>query len=87
MRIWFKTWKDNHMLQDLVIEDESEDARTHKIFGALEQACNRLDLSNPMWLEVTVRDFKRSAKARFYQDSFIDDIDFDYLEIQVLEED
>ena len=30
---------------------------------------------------------RRHAKARFYQDSFIEQIDFDFLEIQVIEED
>ena len=31
--------------------------------------------------------FKKHGKARFYQDNFIEQIDFDYLEIQVIEED
>ena len=30
---------------------------------------------------------KRHDKARFYQDNFIEHIEFDYLEIQVIEED
>ena len=34
-RLWGKLWKDNHMLKDLVIDDDSEDTRTHKIFRAL----------------------------------------------------
>ena len=33
------------------------------------------------------RDFKKHSKTRFYQDNFIEQIDFDYLEIQVIEED
>ena len=32
-------------------------------------------------------DIKKHGKARFYQDNFIEQIDFDYLEIQVIEED
>ena len=36
---------------------------------------------------LTVRHFKKHGKARFYQDNFIEQIDFDYLEIQVIEED
>lgn len=87
MRIWFKLIKDNRMLRDTSITDESEDTRTHKIFHALDEVCYTFDLSKPIWLDTTVADFKRHAKARFYQDSFIDEIDFDYLEIQVLEED
>ncbi len=35
----------------------------------------------------THKDFKRHSKTRFTKDSFIEHIDFDYLEIQVIEED
>lgn len=85
-RLWGKIWKDNRLVRDTVIEEECDDTRTHKIFRALEEICHEFDLSKPIWLDVTVSDFKRHSRARFYQDSFIDEIDFDYLEIQVLEE-
>lgn len=87
MRIWFKQWKDNHMIADMTVEDDSEDTRTHKIFGALDQACYQFDLSKPIWLEATVAEFKRHARARFTEDCFVEEIPFDYLEIQVIEED
>ena len=86
MRIWGKIWKDNHLVRDAVITDESDDTRTHKIFHALDELCLTFDLGKPIWLDATIRDFKRHSKARFYQDSFIEEIEFDYLEIQVLEE-
>ena len=86
MRIWFKLFQDNHPLQDTVITDDSEDTRTHKIFRALEQVCYEFDLSKPIWLDATIAEFKRHAKARFYQDNFVEQIDFDYLEIHVIEE-
>ena len=85
-RLWGKEIKDNHLLRDTVICDETDDTRTHKIFNALDAICYEFDLSKPIWLDKTIADFKRSAKARFYQDSFIDSIDFDYLEIQIIEE-
>ena len=85
-RLWAKTFKDNHMLQDVVIEDGSEDTRTHKVFRALDKICLQFDLSKPIWLDSTVQEFKRHDKARFYQDNFVDSIDFDYLEIHVIEE-
>ncbi len=85
-RLWAKEFKENHMLRDTVIEDDSEDTRTHKVFRALEEVCYEFDLSKPIWLEHTVQEFQRHAKARFYQDSFVDEIDFDYLEIHVIEE-
>ena len=87
MRIWAKTFQDNHMLSDFVAEDYSEDTRTHKVFRALEEVCHRFDLGQPIWLDKNIAEFKRHAKTRFYQDSFIESISFDYLEFQVIEED
>lgn len=86
-RLWAKIFKDNHMLQDTCITDEREDTRTHKIFHALDEVCYQFDLGKPIWLDKTITEFKRHNKARFTQDNFIEAIDFDYLEIQIIEED
>ncbi|GAA6491218.1 hypothetical protein K280104A7_07820 [Candidatus Bariatricus faecipullorum] len=86
-RLWAKTFKDNHMVKDMTVCDDSSDTRTHKIFHALDEICYAFDLSKPIWLDSTINEFKRHSQTRFYQDSFIDSIDFDFLEIQVIEED
>ena len=86
-RLWAKEMKDNRMARDTVVCDDSDDTRTHKIFRALDEICYDFDLSKPIWLDSTVTEFKRHSKTRFYQDNFVDSIDFDYLEIQVIEED
>ena len=57
----------------------------HHVY-ALDAICYEFDLSKPIWLDKTIADFKKHAKARFYQDNFVDSIDFDYLEIQIIEE-
>ncbi|MCM1046305.1 MAG: hypothetical protein NC417_12420 [Candidatus Gastranaerophilales bacterium] len=86
-RLWARIFKENRMVQDTVIEDAGNDTRTHKIFRALEETCYQFDLGKPIWLDKTVAEFKRHSKARFTQDNFIEGISFDYLEIQVIEED
>ncbi|MCI8673504.1 MAG: hypothetical protein HFI89_08530 [Lachnospiraceae bacterium] len=87
-RLWGKIFKDNHLLQDTVIEnDDRELNRTRKVFQGLEDICNQFDLSNPIWLDQNISEFKRHSKTRFHQDSFIEGIPFDYLEIHVIEED
>ena len=87
MRIWFKLIRDNHLLKDTVICDETSDSRTHKVMNSLEKACYELDLSKPIWLDNTVKDFQIHAKCRFTRDAFIEDVSFDYMEMQVIEED
>jgi len=44
-------------------------------------------LGKPIWLDRNVDEFKRHAKTRFYQDNFVEEIEFDFLEIHVIEED
>ena len=73
-RMWAKIWKNNHMIKDTVVEDASDRGRT-------------FDLGKPIWLDKTVKEFQNHSRARFYQDNFIESIDFDYLEIQMIEED
>jgi hypothetical protein len=46
-----------------------------------------MDLSKPIWLDSVVKDFQLHAKCRFTRDSFVEDVSFDYMEIQVIEED
>ena len=85
-RLWGKIWKNNRMLRDTVVTEDIDDTRTHKVFRGLEQICYEFDLGKPIWLDTAIAEFQRHSKARFYQDSFIEEIEFDYLEIQVLEE-
>ena len=86
-RMWGKLMKDNHLVRDKVvcIGDYSL-TRTQMVFQALDSICYEFDLQKPIWLDATVREFQLHDKARFNQDSFIETIDFDFLEIQVIEE-
>lgn len=87
-RLWGKIFSDNHLLRDFVVENDSPElSRTKKVFSALEAIANEFDLPVPIWLDQNIQDFQRHSKTRFYADSFIESIEFDYLEIQIIEED
>ena len=87
-RLWAKIFKDNHMLRDMVVCNDNENmTRTQKVFASIDEICYAFDLSKPIWLDATIADFKRHDKTRFTRDNFIDTIEFDYLEIHVIEED
>lgn len=85
-RMWGKIFKDNRMIKDLTICNDTSETRTHKVFGSLNEMCDIWDLSRPIWLDTNISEFQRDAKTRFYQDHFIETIDFDFLEIHVIEE-
>lgn len=87
-RLWAKEFKENRLLKDITITDSSKEKnRTKKVFDAVDEICYEFDLSKPIWLDRNIDEFKRHDKTRFYQDNFIDSIDFDFLEIHVIEED
>ena len=86
-RLQVRLIDDNHLINDMVVCDDSSDTRTHKVMNAIEKACYEMDLSKPIWLDTTVRDFQIHAKCRFTKDAFIEQVPFDYMEIQVIEED
>ncbi len=86
-RIWAKEWKNTHLIKDVVIcNDNDSMSRTQKVFDAIDKICIEFDLSKPIWLDSNIDEFKRLDKTRFSRDNFIDGIDFDYLEIHVIEE-
>lgn len=87
-RLWAKIYKDNRMLKDMVVvNNDAEMTRTKKIFAALDEICVEFDLGKPIWLDSNISEFKKVAKTRFNSDNFIESINFDYLEIHVIEED
>ena len=86
-RLWAKAYEGGRMVKDMVVEDPSSDSRTAKIFHAITKICHEMDLSEPLWLDSNIREFKRISKTRFGRDNFIDGIDFDFLEIHIIEED
>ena len=87
MRIWFRIWKNAHLIKQTVIERNEDDTRTHKVINSLADACHELDLDIPIWLKKNEKEFKQFSKTRFTADSFIFETDFDYLEMSVLEAD
>lgn len=87
-RIWGRLIKDNRLIRDTVVcIDDYEMTRTHKVYKALEDMCYEFDLAVPFWLKKNKEDFICHARTRFTQDSFMEEIPFDYLDFQVIEED
>ncbi len=87
-RLWVKIIDSGKIVKNMTIENsDSSLNRTKKIFHAIDEACYAYDLSKPLWLDKNISEFKKSSKTRFTKDNFVDEIDFDFLEIEVIEED
>ena len=54
-RLWAKMWKENRLLRDMTVEDDSGANRTKKVFDAVEKVCVAWDLPKPIWLQANIR--------------------------------
>ena len=87
-RLWAKMIVSGKIVKNMTIENsDSYLNRTKKIFSAIDEVCYAYDLSKPIWLDKNINEFKKNSKTRFTKDNFVDDIDFDSLDIEVIEED
>ena len=87
-RLWCKLYDDNgRLLKDSVEENGEDINRTGKVLDAVRNACREFDLAEPIWLEANIKDFKAHSKTRFRKDNFMESVPFEYMEIQVIEED
>ena len=84
-QMWGRMIKENRLLKDITVTRD-DDTRTHRVFGAVDDICREWNLQRPIWLDSNISEFKRLARTKFRRDSFIEDIDFDCLEIMVIEE-
>lgn len=88
MRIWGKLMKNNRLLKDMVVENYDYTlSRTKKVYQALEEMCYEFDLAKPIWLDSNKEDFIRHSRTKFTRDNFVEEIEFDFLNFQVIEED
>ena len=87
-KIWGRTVKNNKYIEEYTacVDDPSLN-RTAKVYKALEMICYELNLAVPIWLPINKKDFIHHSRTRFTKDSFIEEIEFDYLDFQVIEED
>lgn len=87
-RVWGRLIKENHMVKDTTVELPGSDiSRTHKVYKALEMICDEMDLAVPIWLDANKREFIEHDRTYFRAVNFMEDIDFDYLDFNVIEED
>ena len=87
-RLWTKIIVSGKIVKNMTIENPNSSLnRTKKIFSALDEVCYAYDLSKPLWLDKNIREFKKNSRTRFTKDNFVDEIEFDSLDIEVIEED
>lgn len=85
-RLWGKIIKNNRITTDKIFELEAFDLNINeKIDQGLEALCYHFDIQKPLWFKDNNTDFELVGKTRFTDHHFIETIDFDYFEIEIIE--
>ena len=87
MRIWAKVIEDHKIMRETVREFSS--ARPSDLDGwsvLLHELCQDLDLGRPVILRKHVNDLKQFSRVVFKPADFIESVDFDEFEIEIISE-
>ena len=83
-KLWLKIIKNNRMIRDITLdslEDRDEKMELDQLRPEIARACNELDVEFPVVVEANRREFARRQRTVFREDSFIQETDFDKLEV------
>jgi hypothetical protein len=86
-KLWGKIVKKNNIVKNRVIEMNLEGLSTEEmLFKGIEELCNVFDIANPMWMRDNKLEMNHINKTRFKAQHFIEEIDFDYFEVEYIVE-
>ena len=80
--LWVRVIRHHHISRQI-----TEPCRREEPEEALAEACRKLDLSRPLWLDKNQREWDEFGQTRFLPDAFVEQVDFDRLEIEFIDPD
>lgn len=87
LRVWGIVRKNNKILQDMVSEYLRDDIKEiDMLHQCIQNICYEFDLQRPMWLPKNQREYEDYRRIILNQDNFIEAIDFDTLELEILDD-
>jgi hypothetical protein len=85
-RLWGKIIKRNHTVDHKVFElNNATLSFEEKMEQALDSLCYHFDIQRPMWFEENSRHLSLTGKTQFKSRHFMEPIEFDYFEIELIE--
>lgn len=85
-KLWAKKIKKHHLIESIVVENNEDIPSQEKRDKCFKEICQKLDLSVPVWLSKHDLEFSQFKYVTFYSNDFIDEVDFDKLEIELIDD-
>ena len=80
--LWMRTIRHHKIDRQITVPCTRTDPQ-----DALEEACHKLDLPKPIWLDKNQREWDEFAQTRFLPDAFFESVPFERLEIEYIDPD
>lgn len=85
-RLWAKKIKSNRIVDSLVVKNGEVISPDEKRDKCLKDICQKFDVSVPVWLKKHHMEFAQFKSVSFTSQDFMDEIDFDKLEIELIDD-
>ncbi|MBQ6373506.1 MAG: hypothetical protein IJJ45_03365 [Clostridia bacterium] len=70
-----------------IVRQDTRECHQGDVGDALTDLCREFDIPRPIWLEKHEREFAEFGRTRFLPEHFMEDVSFQRLEIEYLEDD
>lgn len=85
-KLWAKKIKNNRIISSVTAENKDNISAEEKRVKCLDEICKKFDLGIPIWLKNHDMDFLQFKYVVLYPEDFIDEVDFDKLEIELIDD-
>ena len=85
-KLWARKIKKNHLIDSILIKNTENISNSEKRDKCLKEICEKFDISVPVWLKKHDFEFSQFKYVTFYPQDFIDEIDFDKLEVELIDD-
>lgn len=85
-KLWARKIKNNRIINSIVVKNKDNISLDEKRKKCMDEICKKLDLSIPVWLKKHDIEFSQFKYVVLYPEDFIDEIDFDKLEIELIDD-
>ena len=85
-KLWAKKIKDNRIINSVTATNKDSISNKEKRKKCIDEICRKFDISIPVWLENHDVEFSQYKYVVLYPEDFIDEIDFDKLEIELIDD-
>lgn len=86
IKLWGKIITNNQILNQNVVVCAEDIKYEEQLKKCMIELCYNFDIAKPYWLTKNLMEYNKLKRAFFTQDNFIEEITFDKLEIEVIEE-